>query len=43
MEKTERVLKLEGKEFRRLVEVKKETYKEMLKVVKRGNKKKRER
>jgi hypothetical protein len=43
MEKTESVLKLEGKGFRRLVGVKKGTYKKMLKVVKRGNKKKRER
>jgi hypothetical protein len=36
MKKTEKVLKLKGKDFRRLAGVKKETYKEMLKVVKRG-------
>ncbi|MDR1941679.1 MAG: hypothetical protein LBQ47_05075 [Endomicrobium sp.] len=42
MKKTEIVLKLKGKDFRRLVGVKKETYKEMLKAVKRGYRKKGE-
>jgi hypothetical protein len=40
MEKTKRIIKLGSKDFRRLVGVKKETYREMLKVVKRGYKKK---
>jgi hypothetical protein len=34
--KIERIIKLEAKEFRRLVGVNKETYREKLKVVKRG-------
>jgi hypothetical protein len=37
MKKIEGIIKLEAKEFRRLVGVKKKTYREKLKVVKKGN------